>query len=294
MAIKHTIDFILNHPLNKHQKGQAVWRFLKWQIKSRLSSRTSVASFGEKSKIFVKKGWAGATGNLYSGLHEFEDMSFLLHFLRSSDCFVDIGANVGSYTILASNECGAETISVEPIPHTFKILQQNIELNEITSLVTCMNIGVGNEKGVLKFTTALDTLNHVAKDYDTNLIDVRVERLDDIISLNKPTLIKIDVEGYETEVVEGMHKTLANEHLKAVIIELMGSGWIYDHDEKDIHEEFLSFGFLAYAYDPYSKTLEKLATYGDNNTIYVKDFDFVSERLKSSKSFKIRGQVIGA
>ena len=43
----------------------------------------------------------GVTGNVYCGLHDFAEMSFMLHLLRAGDLFADIGANVGSYTVLA-------------------------------------------------------------------------------------------------------------------------------------------------------------------------------------------------
>jgi hypothetical protein len=52
--------------------------------------------------MWATSGMTGATGNLYVGLHEFEEMAFLLHFLRPGDLFADVGANVGSYTILAA------------------------------------------------------------------------------------------------------------------------------------------------------------------------------------------------
>jgi FkbM family methyltransferase len=251
-----------------------------------------VYPFGEKSKIIVKKGLTGATGNIYSGLHEFEDMSFLLHFLRETDLFIDLGANVGSYSILGGSERHAETISIEPIPQTFKILQDNIAINNVKGNVTCMNIGMGNEKAILKFTKSLDTVNHVAKDYDTDTTDVNVERFDDIITLKKPTLIKMDVEGFETEVLNGMENALLSEHFKAIIIELNGSGGRYGYNENDIHKKFLDLGFVPYAYDPFKRSLTKLSTYGRDNTIYIKDFDFVYERLTSAKPFEIRGQNI--
>lgn len=292
MALRHTFDFIVNHPLNKNQKGQAIWRFFNWQLKSRLISGLSVGTYGEKSKILVKKGLTGATGNLYSGLHEFEDMSFLLHFLRRTDIFVDIGANVGSYTILASNERGAETISIEPIPMAFEILQKNVELNKVSTLVSCMNIGLGNENGLLKFTNSMDTLNHVAKDYDTDTVNVKMERFDDLITLQKPTLVKIDVEGFESEVINGMEESLSNYLLKAIIIELNSTGLRYGYDEKLTHEKLVSMSFLPYAYDPYLRSLRKLECNGPYNTIYVRDFDFVSQRLKYAEPFKIRGQEI--
>jgi FkbM family methyltransferase len=206
--------------------------------------------------------------------------------------FVDVGANVGSYSILASSERGAKTISIEPIPTTFEVLKDNILLNDIKDKVTCRNIALGNMKSVLKFTKSLDTVNHVARAQDTDTVDVRVERFDDIIELQQPTLVKIDVEGYETDVLQGMSKALINEQLKVVIIELNGSGKRYGYDEKKIHEKFLSYGFAPYSYEPYSRKLTPLSTFSSPNSLYVKDLSFVLDRLETAKSFKINGQVI--
>ena len=71
----------------------------------------------------------GATGNIYAGLHEFNDMAFCLHLLRSGDLFVDVGANIGSYTVLASKVAGANSITLEPVPQTFERLKRNVNIN---------------------------------------------------------------------------------------------------------------------------------------------------------------------
>jgi hypothetical protein len=59
------------------------------------------------AKFFVRRGETGLTGNVYAGLHEFADMGYLLHVLRAQDTFIDGGANVGAYTILACVARGA-------------------------------------------------------------------------------------------------------------------------------------------------------------------------------------------
>ena len=99
MNIIKLLRFITSHPLNKSNKADAIMRFIKWQINTRLNPHPVVYPYTEKAKLIIEKGMTGATGNLYCGLHEFEDMSFLLHFLREEDLFIDIGANVGSYTV---------------------------------------------------------------------------------------------------------------------------------------------------------------------------------------------------
>jgi FkbM family methyltransferase len=248
--------------------------------------------YAEKTKLIISRGMHGATGNLYCGLDEFEDMAFVLHFLRKDDLFIDIGANIGSYTLLASNEVGAETIAIEPIPETYNKLEANIWLNNLENKVKTFNIGLGGEKGVLKFTRALDTVNHVATENETDTIDVQTEKFDDIINFQKPTLIKIDVEGFETEVLNGMANALINPYLKGIIIELNDSGKRYGYKEEEIHKKLMSHNFKPFLYSPFERKLVKTGSFGRVNTIYIKDIEFVYERVSSAKKFKILDQQI--
>lgn len=96
MYLIQILKFITSHPLTKEHKINAIKRFVKWQINARLNPYPVIYPFVNESKLIISKGLTGATGNLYTGLHEFTDMSFLLHFLRSEDLFIDIGANIGS------------------------------------------------------------------------------------------------------------------------------------------------------------------------------------------------------
>lgn len=291
MSTISNIKFILSHPLNKDHKLKAFLRFINWQIKSRLNPKQVVHTFTEKSKLFIERGMTGATGNLYCGLHEFNDMGFLLHFLRTDDLFVDVGANVGSYTILASAHSGANSISFEPLPATFQKLMNNIQLNHLSGKVKAHNMALGSQAGELLFTNSLDTMNHVVKDAQEGVISVQVNTLDDILNNGPvPLLIKIDVEGFETEVIKGATKTLHEPGLKAIIIELNGSGARYGYDEQEIHQSLLDVGFSPYTYDPFSRKLTSVNLFGSLNTIYIRDFDFVQERLKKAEKVKILKQ----
>jgi FkbM family methyltransferase len=218
---------------------------------------------------------------------EYEDMSFLLHLLRANDLFVDIGANVGVYTVLASGEIGANSISIEPIPTTFSHLSENITLNDISSKVIAFNIGLGSKPGKLFFTKDKDTVNHVSTEADKHTMEVQVNTLDNILQTRSPILIKIDVEGFETEVLKGSSSTLSNPALKAIIIELNGSGNRYGYDENTIHDQLLSHGFQPFSYAPKNRTLHLLPTYNNLNTIYIRDIDFVASRVKEARKVKV-------
>jgi FkbM family methyltransferase len=239
----------------------------------------------------------GATGNVYCGLHEFADMAFVMHFLRAEDLFVDVGANVGSYTVLASAAVGAHVICFEPSPSSFAALMDNINLNGVQAEVRAINAACGGAQSTMRFTSELDTVNHVATgdDLSESTIEVAVTTCDDSLAGETPALVKIDVEGFETEVINGAQAMLRNPRLKALVMELNGSGRRYGFDEAAIMARLCDFGFVSARYEPFSRELSILAAGqrgSDGNTLFVRDIDEVRERLKTARKYQIRDNQI--
>lgn len=288
--------FIIDHPLNRTRKLAAIKRYISWQIGSRLVPGAVVIDFVNGAKLLVSPGMAGATGNIYTGLHEFEDMAFVLHYLRPADTFADVGANIGSYTVMAGAAIGAHCIAFEPIPATYAHLKRNIDLNGINSVAVARNVGIGANDGWLTFTSGLDTENHVMCDRDPgdDSIKVEVTRLDAALSGIEPALIKIDVEGYETRVIDGAATVFSKPSLRAVIMELSGSGLKYGFDEDAVHARMLRYNFRSFAYDPFSRDLIDMhgARQLMTNTLYVRDLEVVKTRLKTAPTFRVQGQDI--
>lgn len=291
------INYINHHPLAGRHKLKAYYRFFKWQISQSVFPHETKYPFAGNTKLVVKKGLSGATGNIYTGLHEFSDMGFLLHFLRKGDLFFDIGANVGSYTVLASGCIGTRTVAFEPLPSTFNWLQKNIDVNNLDTLVKALQVGVGSSKGILHFTNGFDTGNHVVLDLENkkagDFLEVSVVDFDSIaFTEGIPVLVKIDVEGFETEVLMGMSESLQSEELKAIIIELNGSGGRYGFDEELIHSKLLGHNFLPYQYFPFERRLCLLDHFGPFNTIYIRDIDFVKNRLLTADKIKVFSEFV--
>jgi len=279
------------HPLIRRNKIRGVLRFVKWQLTFRFSPYPILYPFTKKSTLIISKGMTGATGNLYCGLHEFADMGFLLHFLRPEDLFIDIGANIGSYTVLAAAHIGSKSISIEPVPQTFKHLARNVAVNGVQSRAQVLNMALGAQKGTIEFTSNLDTANHVAVPGDTTTIQVNVDTLDSLVGdVESAILIKIDVEGFETEVMRGAGNTLMNGSVQAIIIELNGSGSRYGYSEEAIQSKLEHAGFSCYAYDPFKRVLTKSTGPGDHNSIYIRNVDFVRKRLMDADFIEILNQ----
>jgi FkbM family methyltransferase len=291
MSLINTVQFITKHPLNKNNVLGALLRYAKWQIRSRCANHALKMPFVNETFFFAKNGWTGVTGNIYCGLHEFEDMSFVIHFLRKKDLFVDIGANMGSYTILASGVCQANTVAVEPILSTFEMLQNNIALNHIQHLVNPQNIGLGAKEGILNFSTANGTMNRVLlHETKEESQQTRIKTLDNLLLAQEDypiSLLKLDVEGYEQAVIEGANITLSDERTKAIIVETNGSENHYGFEPNNLHETLSTHGFTPYSYAPFERILVEKTNLGKFNTIYIRDINFVRERIKNAPKFKV-------
>jgi len=296
LELPSALRFILSHPLNQGKKFRAFSRFLRWQIGSRLVPGPVVIDFIGDSRLLAAPGMEAATGNIYVGLHEFEDMSFLLHLLRKGDRFVDVGANIGSFTILAT-VAGADCMAFEPVPATFRQLCDNININGLHDCVRCLNLGISEQSGSLRFTTGLKTENRVITEEDNGLnsMVVPVEPLDVIAEEFHPTLIKIDVEGYETEVILGAKKILERETLLAVIMELNGAGERYGFNEEELKQRMIEGGFTPCRYDPFRRMLIEPDSSNpalSDNIIFVRKDESVIHRLLTAPGFLVNGKQI--
>jgi len=285
--LKQIISFIFHHPLAKKHKLKAIYRFLTWQIQCRISDKLYEKKFISNIRFYAKKGLNGITGNLYVGLHEFEDMSFILHFLKEKDIFFDVGANVGAYSLLASGVANAKSIAFEPSKKAIDLLRKNVSLNNLENLVNCMPVGIGKEKATLWFTKNEDTTNHFTEKNEHDSEVIEVEPLDNFFPVFHPCVIKIDVEGFETEVLKGAKNILDSKELKVIIIELNGSGLRYGYQDIEIHETLLKFGFAPYSYDPFKRSLTSVSIHGAHNTLYLRDVEFVKNRIRNALPFKI-------
>lgn len=144
-----------------------------------------------------------------TGTYEKGTIQLLQKYLDSGSSFLDIGANIGLMSVIAS-KCVGETglvYAVEANPNTVSILQTNIELNKCKN-IELLPVALSDSQG-----TALLFENWEVNRGGASLIsqgseekgmEVKMERLDDLFSEDtKIDLVKIDVEGFEPQVLRG-------------------------------------------------------------------------------------------
>jgi len=281
----------MEHPLNRRHPVRSLARFVAWQVRSRAASAPIPVKFVDGTKLLVSRGQTGATGNVYTGLHEFSEMAFVLHVLRPADLFVDVGANVGSYTILAAGAVGAECVAFEPDPDTMTALARNVAANGLENRVDLRQSVVGSSQGTAMFTKGGDTLNHVAANDDEAARGIPMTTLDVALGGRSAQVLKIDVEGYEREVLSGSSATLSDPRMIAVIMETNGSGSRYGSSDADLHAIMTKHGFMPCSYEPFERRITVHSHYLDGgNTIYLKDFAAADARVTSAPTYDVAGR----
>ena len=158
------------------------------------------------------------------GSYEKELEDLLKKMLRSNDVFIDIGANIGYFSLLvANNSPTVKVISFEPVADLFQKMNDNITLNNIKNIMT-VNAAVGevNEEKEL-FVSASDNLGMSSfkqpENYSGKKEKVEVVTIDDWFKtsgLSKIDIIKLDIEGSELAGLKGMKEVLLKQ--KPVLI----------------------------------------------------------------------------
>ena len=288
-----TLRGVAIHPLNRRAKMRAMTHFCVAQVASRLVPGDICVSFPNSTKLLISPRMKGAAHFICPGLCEFEEMSFVMHFLRPEDLFIDIGANVGAYTVLAGGVAGAKTIAFEPSPSTFAYLQQNLKLNSLEGKASALNVALGSEEGVLQMTEGLGTENYICPSEDSRAkTEVNVITLDKALEASQPTFLKVDVEGFETRVLAGAASTLAKPGLQGLIVERAGNADRYGFDEAALHQRIQALGFFPYAYAPERRALTPLPKDALGNIIYLKNQEEASKRLKEAAAYRFGGAVV--
>lgn len=199
-----------------------------------------------KIRVIVKQ-YADAMGLCHTYKRENFIWKYVLEELKPGDVFWDVGANIGFYSLLASSRPDVDVIAFEPNPITEELLRGNIDLNGRIN-IKVFNVALSNSEGIAKFDTispdSIDLSAHLADKETEDTIDVVTNRGDKLIESGQvpaPDIIKIDVEGAEYLVMEGMGGTLSK--CRIVICELHSSIEDFGNSMDDFYTYLKNEGF---------------------------------------------------
>jgi len=188
------------------------------------------------------------------GLHE-SDVGNLLKGIRG-DCFYDIGANVGYYSLLLRRNF-RRVYAVEPVPRNVRQLKRRLSVRFVRNVIV-LPIALSDKNGLATLYVNSDQKNIVNnfsasslfekfefrpcdrghdRTYAGSPVSVETVTFDRLLSEPAADLVKIDVEGAEFLVLEGMRESLASQRVSNILVEL------HDRDRKEELEAILNRNF---------------------------------------------------
>lgn len=228
----------------------------------------------------------------YYGYCEANLTNFFLRLLKPGDCFLDIGAHVGFYSMLTSvlTGPGGVVVSFEPTPWTYQLLQENVKG---LSNVSASNQALADQPGTLIFSDygpGYGAYNSAHANWGAEMlrgkkqheITVSTTTLDDYCQEKNlaPHIIKIDTEGFEYQVILGGKKLFGQPGSKPrpiITIEMAG-GTKWAANQLRTMELLQEWGYLPYdiSLDGHLTTAKIQTSYVYNNIVFIP-----SERLSS-------------
>lgn len=285
------VRFVWNHPENSEPgmagRARAIGRLAGWQAWQRVTRRPLTVAMPGGLRLVCHPHSTAASGVVYCGLPEWEDMRFVLDFMKPGDRFVDVGANVGVYSLLAASDPEVDVCAYEPSSSAFSRLQENVRRNDLEGRVITRRSAVGSCAGEVLLTTGLDTVNRVVGPEPPEAVrsspprtveEVRMVTLDeDLPGLDRTALVKIDVEGLEPQVLEGA-TALIESQKPALVIEA--------NDRGALRRCLEPAGYRPFSYDPRSRGLKETSWFGGsgNNLLALADLDDALRRLRAGKA----------
>lgn len=185
--------------------------------------------------------------------YETIDSAMIMRLVSPKDCVIDIGANMGWYSInIARTYPLCKVHAFEPIPKTYSYLEQNIKLNKVANIVA-HHFGLSSEKKDITFYfypegSGNASSANLSERTDAELVTCHVERLDDFVSANNLLVdfIKCDIEGAELFAFKGAMETLQRD--KPIVFTEMLRKWAakFNYHPNKIITLFLSLRYRCF------------------------------------------------
>lgn len=288
-----SFKFLIKAPFNKEYPARALSRFLVLKLIRLLKIQNLKVKFWKNRYFLINHDSFQSMWLMYNYIVDWEEFLFIHYYLRNNSIVFDIGANMGFYTIWMSRSIGkdGQIHSFEPDTKNFNRLSQNILINQINCQVVLNNDAVSEKNGKMKITIGFDGENHlVESDFEGSSSITNVVCLDNYCqqrNISAINFIKIDVEGFELDVLKGGINLLTQKNVDVIQLELnralINSG--------TTQQELISFvGEVGYIFCIYDFITNKMIPFRVNdereNYFIINNLTNVNKILAENKLWK--------
>ena len=177
---------------------------------------TVIGNFDGNIKLKIDRSRTMGASFYWAGFHEFREFIFMHRFLTNEMVALDIGANLGEYSLFMAKRLSAgKVIAFEPMEKMVSILNENIKLNKLSNIQVC-HFGLSNQNGVAQVHEVDDVHEGLGTFFlgdrkSKVATQVALKKLDDEVNsfqVNRIDFIKIDIEGSELYALKGGKETI--------------------------------------------------------------------------------------
>ena len=282
--MQKSLKYLFNNPYNKKYPLFASLRFIEWKIiKFFKLSNYKKKIWGDKL-VYLQHDSFQSMWLMYNWMIDWEEFNLIKKFVAKNDLCIDVGANMGYYTIWFS-KFSNNIYSFEPNPVNYNRLKRNIAVNNSFDSAKTFEVALGEKDDTAVLTKNLDIKNHILPFDSVEGGDVvALKRLDSILSENKITdiaYLKIDVEGFEIDVLKGLGDYFINHKVDIIQIEINSAIKNSAYSLND----FLSFiginNYKLYSYNFILNVMEnQVFTTDRENYFLISRIEEINERLK--------------
>lgn len=225
-ATRKILGHVWSHPANRDGRLEATARMLRFQTRARFLHRPTAVPYGARSRFWARLDDAPSRRAAYAPLPDHAEMLVWQRHLRPGDLFIDIGASVGLYSIMAA-ELGCTVVAVEPLARSRSQLEANLRLNgydaEIVGAALSAVAGEAAMVGPDASRAHLGTAGPATASPQHGPGEVvAVRTLDDVLGPRTARGVKIDVEGAERLVLTGGAEGLRSRRFELIQLEWNG------------------------------------------------------------------------
>ncbi|WP_205472777.1 FkbM family methyltransferase [Nocardioides sp. SYSU D00038] len=214
------------HPSHRGQRLRWAARAIRYDWRTIVRGKPTEIPLGERSRIVAYPGEYDPVRCLVHNPPEWPDMLVWRNRLGRGDLFLDVGANIGTYTLYALEQ-GADVIAVEPNPTLAARVREHLALNRVTAEV--VEKAIADAPGTVRMTDGEDVLNRIVDTEGQATIEVPATTLDELLG-DRRAAAKVDVEGAEELVLRGAARALAEQRITLLQLEwLVAEGFGIDN-----------------------------------------------------------------
>jgi FkbM family methyltransferase len=249
---------VLSHPTNKSHQLKTIMRVVWWKLNQLFFHLPTLVEISPGVKCICYPDSSFGSLIVYVTLPEFLEMHFVLAVIEPKDTFIDVGANIGVFSLLAASKINqGKVYAFEPLALPLQRLQENSFLNNFHSSIIPFNFVISEHNGMINFEehpaseeSAISLQEHSSSSkiqkYKTITLDNFIKQK----SLKAIKLLKIDVEGAELSVLKGATKALENQRVQMILVELNPQSQQYGYTQTQTLEFLQKHQFKCFLLDP--------------------------------------------